>query len=107
MSIASEPDPRSGSPVGVRVDATPAHRPGSMVLEGRFGRVEKLDAARHSAALAEAVLGWRWPLLLSITAARLRFRMSRQADRARRFIGRLPKKHSTHLGNTAPASKSP
>jgi hypothetical protein len=30
-----------------------------MVLEGRFGRVEKLDAARHGAALAEAVLGWR------------------------------------------------
>ena len=33
--------------------------------------------------------------------------MSRPADRARRFIGRLPNKHSTHLGNTPPASKSP
>jgi len=58
MSIAAEPDPHSGSPVGVKVDATPARRPGPMVLEGRFGRVEKLDAARHGAA--EAVLGWRW-----------------------------------------------
>ena len=60
MSIASEPDPHSGSPVGVKVDATPARRPGPMVLESRFGRVEKLDAARHGAALAEAVLGRRW-----------------------------------------------
>ena len=60
MSIASEPDPHSGSPVGVKADATPARRPGPMVLESRFGRVEKLDAARHGAALAEAVLGWRW-----------------------------------------------
>jgi hypothetical protein len=47
MSIASEPDPHSGSPVGVKADATPARRPGPMVLEGRFGRVEKL--ARRSA----------------------------------------------------------
>ena len=28
MSIASEPDPHSGSPVGVKADATPARRPG-------------------------------------------------------------------------------
>jgi hypothetical protein len=28
MSIASEPDPHSGSPVGVKADATPACRPG-------------------------------------------------------------------------------
>jgi RimJ/RimL family protein N-acetyltransferase len=51
---ASEPDPHSGRPVGAKVDATPARRPGPVVLEGRFGRVEKL-AERHGAAL--------WPLL--------------------------------------------
>jgi len=28
MSIASDPDPHSGSPVGVKADATPARRAG-------------------------------------------------------------------------------
>ncbi len=44
-------------PVGPPVDATPATRPGPVVLEGRFGRVEKLDAARHGASLWNAVKG--------------------------------------------------
>jgi RimJ/RimL family protein N-acetyltransferase len=48
---ASESDPLSGRPVGVKVDATPARPPEAVVLEGRFGRVENLDAARHGAAL--------------------------------------------------------
>ncbi|MBV8753127.1 MAG: GNAT family N-acetyltransferase [Hyphomicrobiales bacterium] len=52
---ASEPDPHSGRPVGVKVDATPARRPEAVVLEGRFGRVEKLDAARHGASLWQAL----------------------------------------------------
>ncbi|HXW27034.1 MAG TPA: GNAT family N-acetyltransferase [Xanthobacteraceae bacterium] len=51
---ASEPDPYSGRPVGRKVDATPAQRPGPVVLEGRFGQVEKLDG-RHGAALWQAV----------------------------------------------------
>ena len=55
MSAASEPDPLSGRPVGRKVDATPARRPGPVVLEGRFGRVEKLDADRHGAALWQAL----------------------------------------------------
>jgi hypothetical protein len=59
MSIASEPDPHSGSPVGVKADATPARRPGPMVLEGRFGRVEKLDAGRHGAAPMTSTSGKR------------------------------------------------
>jgi len=54
---AFEPDPFSGRPVGVKVDETPARRPEAVVLEGRFGRVEKLDAARHGAALWQAVKG--------------------------------------------------
>ena len=51
----SEPDPLSGPPVGVKVDVAPARRPEAVVLDGRFGRVEKLDAARHGAALWQAL----------------------------------------------------
>ena len=43
-------------PVGPPVDATPARRPGPVVLEGRYGRLEKL-AAHHAAALWRAVRG--------------------------------------------------
>ena len=43
-------------PIGPPVDATPARRPGPVVLEGRYGRLEKL-AANHGAALWEAVRG--------------------------------------------------
>jgi RimJ/RimL family protein N-acetyltransferase len=56
MSV-SEPDPLSGLPVGVPVDATPAQKPAPVAIEGRYGRVEKLDAARHGAALWDAVRG--------------------------------------------------
>src|SRR5262249_42043535 len=52
---ASESDPLSGRSVGLKVDTAPARRPEAVVLEGRFGRVEKLDAERHGPAL--------WPLL--------------------------------------------
>ena len=38
-------------PVGPVVDAAPAQRPGAVALEGRFGRVEKLDPARHASDL--------------------------------------------------------
>ena len=51
----SEPDPHSGRPVGLEVDARPAERPGPVVLTGRFGRIEKLDAGRHGAALWQAL----------------------------------------------------
>ena len=43
-------------PIGPPVDATPARRPGPVVLEGRYGRLEKL-AAPHAAALWDAVRG--------------------------------------------------
>lgn len=56
MSVASEPSPETGQPVGLKVDATPARRPGAIVLEGRFGRVEKL-ASRHATDLWRAVEG--------------------------------------------------
>jgi len=57
VSADSEPDPHSGRPVGRAVDTTPAQRPGAVTLAGRFGRVEKLDAARHGAPLWEGVRG--------------------------------------------------
>src|SRR5262249_10335733 len=42
-------------PVGPPVDATPAGKPDAVTLTGRFGRVEKLDAGRHGAALGVAL----------------------------------------------------
>ncbi len=48
--------PQTGQPIGAPVDATPARRPEPVVLQGRYGRVEKLDA-RHAASLWEAVQG--------------------------------------------------
>jgi RimJ/RimL family protein N-acetyltransferase len=55
-ALASEPDPRTGQPVGLPVDTAPAKRPEAVVLQGRFGRVEKL-AAGHGADLWRAVAG--------------------------------------------------
>ncbi len=43
-------------PIGPPVDATPAQRPGPVVLEGRYGRVEKLGL-QHAAGLWRAVQG--------------------------------------------------
>ena len=50
----AEPDPKTGQPVGLPVDTTPAKLPGAMTLQGRFGRIEKLNAG-HAPAL--------WPLV--------------------------------------------
>jgi RimJ/RimL family protein N-acetyltransferase len=44
-------------PVGPAVDATPAQFPGVVTLSGRFGTVERLNAARHAPALWEAMRG--------------------------------------------------
>jgi RimJ/RimL family protein N-acetyltransferase len=44
-------------PVGPPVDPTPAPMPGTVVLEGRFGIVERLNAARHGADLWQALRG--------------------------------------------------
>jgi RimJ/RimL family protein N-acetyltransferase len=50
-------EPAPTLPVGAPVDATPAQRPGPVVLDGRYGRVEKLDASQHTATLWDAVRG--------------------------------------------------
>lgn len=44
-------------PVGPLVDSTPAPMPGAVTLKGRFGTVERIDAARHSTDLWQAVRG--------------------------------------------------
>ena len=44
-------------PVGAAVDATPAPTPGAVTLKGRYGTVERLDAARHGASLWVAMRG--------------------------------------------------
>jgi RimJ/RimL family protein N-acetyltransferase len=46
----SEPNPVTGQPIGLAVDATPAQRPGEVVLRGRYGHLEKLRAD-HAEAL--------------------------------------------------------
>jgi RimJ/RimL family protein N-acetyltransferase len=56
MTDVSEPDPVTGQPVGVQVDATPVRRPGPVTLDGRHGRVERL-AQHHDADLWAAVNG--------------------------------------------------
>ena len=44
-------------PVGPIVDSTPAQMPGAVTLKGRFGTVERLDAARHGLDLWAAMRG--------------------------------------------------
>ena len=46
--IPQETDPDSGLPIGPRLaDPRPAKAPGRVVLEGRYARLEPLDATRH------------------------------------------------------------
>ena len=56
MTVASEPHPDTGQPIGLLVDAAPARHPEAVTLEGRYGRVERL-ARHHDAALWNAVKG--------------------------------------------------
>jgi RimJ/RimL family protein N-acetyltransferase len=51
------PDPAAEQPVGPPVDARPVETPKAVVLEGLYGRVEKLDPSRHGADLWAAVAG--------------------------------------------------
>jgi len=44
-------------PAGVAVDPTPAPMPGNVTLKGRWGSVERLDAAKHGDALWAAMGG--------------------------------------------------
>ncbi len=44
-------------PVGEEVDATPAKRPEPVTIQGRYGRIEKLNAAKHGSEIWEAGKG--------------------------------------------------
>ena len=44
-------------PIGPVIDTTPAERPGPVKFDGRFCRVEKLDAARHADGLWQVLKG--------------------------------------------------
>jgi RimJ/RimL family protein N-acetyltransferase len=50
-------DGEAERPVGPAVDATAARRPDAVSLSGRFGSVERLDAARQGEPLWEALAG--------------------------------------------------
>jgi RimJ/RimL family protein N-acetyltransferase len=51
------PDPATQQPVGALVDASSARDPKAVVLKGRYGRIEKLDPARHRTDLWLALSG--------------------------------------------------
>jgi RimJ/RimL family protein N-acetyltransferase len=56
MTGGSQVHPVTGQPVGLPVDTTPARRPSPLALEGRYGRVERLDP-KYAKALWKAVEG--------------------------------------------------
>ena len=53
---SSEPHPETGQPIGLPIDTTPAKLPGPVTLQGRYGRLEKLEP-RHAADLWTAFAG--------------------------------------------------
>jgi RimJ/RimL family protein N-acetyltransferase len=53
----AQPHPGSGQPVGLPVDLGPARVPQAALLQGRFGALARLDAARHGADLWAAFGG--------------------------------------------------
>jgi RimJ/RimL family protein N-acetyltransferase len=56
VTTASEPHPQTGQPIGLPVDTAPAQRPGPVTLQGRYGRLEKLNE-RHFPDLWKALAG--------------------------------------------------
>jgi RimJ/RimL family protein N-acetyltransferase len=58
VMTASEPHPETGLPIGLKVaDPSPAPRPGPVTLQGRYGRIERLDPGRHGRDLWNAFKG--------------------------------------------------
>jgi len=54
--VSEHVDPKTGQPVGPPVDDRPARRPGSVTLAGRYGHIEKLNAA-HASSLWDVLNG--------------------------------------------------
>ena len=55
--MSQSPDDDDPQPVGPPADPTPARRPQAVTLAGRFGLVQRLDAARHVDSLWAALKG--------------------------------------------------
>jgi len=51
MNGKGEHDPTISQLIGPVVETSFAHEPEPVVLDGRFGRIEKLDASQHAADL--------------------------------------------------------
>lgn len=56
FELQSETLPETGQPVGIKVDTTPAKRPGPETIQGRYGRIEKLQD-HHADDLWQAFKG--------------------------------------------------
>jgi RimJ/RimL family protein N-acetyltransferase len=56
MTLASEADLGTGQPVGFTVETRPARRPAPVVLQGRYGRLEKLKP-EHATSLWQVFAG--------------------------------------------------
>jgi RimJ/RimL family protein N-acetyltransferase len=56
MTDNFELHPKTGQPIGLPVETTPAERPGPVVLKGRYGRLEKLKP-EHASDLWQAFGG--------------------------------------------------
>ena len=57
MDLQSVSHPDSGLPVGIALAPAQAKRPSRVTLEGRFARLEPLDAAKHGRDLFDATHG--------------------------------------------------
>ena len=84
-----EPHPHTGQPVGPPVDATPARRPGPVTLQGRYGRVEKLERRSTPRTCGTAVHGHDHDLDLHVDLRAVRRR------RGVRRLARQPRARST------------
>src|ERR1700674_1772525 len=49
-TVSNDRHPTTGQPIGALVDTTPAKRPGPVTLQGRYGRLEKLET-HHATSL--------------------------------------------------------
>ncbi len=54
--MSEDVHPQTGQPIGVPVDTSPAKQPGPVTLQGRYGRLEKLEP-RHATDLWTAFAG--------------------------------------------------
>src|SRR4051812_36114469 len=96
-------DVSNALPVGVEVDATPAPMPGAVTLKGRYGTVERLDAARHGPSLWAAMRGhdriWTYiPAATSFDEATLQGYVAACAQNTERIFYAMADSHGNAVG---------